>query len=74
LSFVYFNAGGPTIATEPVIVNVNLTSDQFDAAVKSGYPIEVDQTVPAGTSKVRIVVQDAATGITGSLSVPIASQ
>jgi VWFA-related protein len=74
LSFVYFNAGGPQIATEPVIVNVNLTSDQFDAAVKNGYPIDVDQTVPAGTSKVRIVVQDAPTGITGSLSVPIASQ
>jgi len=74
LSFVYFDAGGPRTATEPVIVNVNLTSDQFDAAVKSGYPINVDQTVPAGTSKVRVVVQDAPTGIIGSLSVPIASE
>jgi VWFA-related protein len=74
LSFVYFNAGGPETATEPVSINVNLTSDQFHAAVKSGYPIDVDQTVPAGTSKVRIVVQDVAMGITGSLSVPIASQ
>jgi hypothetical protein len=74
LSFVYFNAAGPQIATEPVSVNVNLSSDQFDAAIKSGYSIDVDQTVPAGTSKVRIVVQDAATGITGSLSVPIAAQ
>ena len=74
LSFVYFNASGPQIATEPLSVNVNLTNDRLDAAIKSGYPIDVDQTVPAGTSKVRIVVQDAATGITGSLSVPIASQ
>jgi hypothetical protein len=74
LSFAYLNAGGPQIATEPVSVNVSLTSDQFDAAVKSGYLIDVDQTVPAGTSKVRIVVQDAATGITGSLSVSIAPQ
>jgi hypothetical protein len=74
LSFVYFNAGGPQIATEPVIVNMNLTGGQFDAAVKSGYPINVVQTVPAGTSKVRIIVQDAETGITGSLSIPMVSQ
>jgi len=74
LSFVYFNSGGPQIATEPVIVNMNLTGGQFDAAVKSGYPIDVVQAIPAGTSRVRIVVQDAATGITGSLSIPMVSQ
>ena len=74
LSFAYFSADGPQIATEPVSVNVNLTSDQFDAAVKSGYPINVDQTIPAATNKVRIVVQDTATCISGSLIVPIASQ
>src|SRR5580693_4873950 len=33
LSLVYLNADGPRIAMEPVSVNVNLTSDQFDAAV-----------------------------------------
>jgi VWFA-related protein len=74
LSFVYFSVGGSPIATAPVKVNVNLTSDPLDAAVKNGYPIDVDQIVPAGMKKVRIVVQDAATGVTGALSVPIASQ
>ena len=74
LSFVYFNVDGTQIATEPVSVDVNLTSDQFDAAVKSGYPISVDQTLPAGINKVRIVIQDAATGLTGSLSIPLASR
>jgi VWFA-related protein len=74
LSFVYFSVDGPQIATEPVTVDVNLTSDQLNAAVKRGYPISVDQTIPAGTSTVRIVIQDAATGITGSLSIATASQ
>jgi VWFA-related protein len=74
LSFVYFNADSSRIATEPVTIGVNLTSDQFDAALTGGYPISVDQTFPAGTSKVRVIVQDAATGITGSLSIPVTSQ
>jgi VWFA-related protein len=73
LSFVYFNADSP-IATEPVTIDVSLTSDQLDAAVKSGYPINVDQTIPTRISTVRIVMQDAATGITGSLNIPIASR
>ena len=74
LSFVYFKGDSQPTATEPVSINVSLTSDQFDAAVKAGYPIEVDQTLPNGVSKVRIVIQDAATGVVGSLGVPIASQ
>jgi hypothetical protein len=73
LSFVYFNGDASPTATEPVTVDVSLTSGQFDAAVKRRYPIKVDQTVPDGTSKVRIVIQDAATGMMGSLTLPIAS-
>jgi hypothetical protein len=73
LSFVYFDSDGQRTATEPVEINVKLTSDQFNAAVKTGYPINVDQTFPAGASKVTVIVQDAATAITGSLSLPVAN-
>jgi hypothetical protein len=71
LAFVYSDANGSLTATVPVSVNVNLTHDQLDAATKSGYTITVDQALPPGTGKVRIVIQDAATGIAGSVSIPL---
>ena len=73
LSFVYFNEGRPQIATEAVSVNVNPTSSRFRRG-KKWISDHVDQTIPGVTSKVWIVVQDTATGVTGSLSIPIASQ
>jgi hypothetical protein len=72
LAFVYTNADGERTATEPVSSNLNLTPGQRDVAMKDGYLVTVDQTLPGGTTNVRVVILDASTGIAGSVSVPIA--
>lgn len=71
LAFVYTDADGERTATEPVSTNVDSVPSQSDATIKNDYLVTVDQTLPAGTTKVRVVVLDASTGIAGSLSVPI---
>jgi hypothetical protein len=72
LAFVYTNAAGERTATEPVSTTANLTPSQRDAAMKDGYLVTVDQALPAGTTKVRVAILDASTGIAGSVSVPVA--
>ncbi|HTA45231.1 MAG TPA: VWA domain-containing protein [Bryobacteraceae bacterium] len=60
LALVFFNADGSQTATEPV-----------RSAVRAGEPITVDVPVPNGTKKVRIVAQDPATTVVGTLTIPL---
>jgi len=68
---IYTNADGSPGLSRASSSDVNLTREQLDADMKDGYPVGAAQTVPVGTRQVRVVVQDAATGISGSLDIPI---
>ena len=72
--FIYYNGRGIEMSsTRPANVALNLTQEQFDAAQKDGYLLNVENTMPPGTAKVRLLIQDAATGLAGSLTVPVPS-
>ncbi len=71
LTFIYYNADGSQSASQPVTTNVNLTQQQLDSAMKDGYLFNADVDVPSGTRRLRLMVQDTASGIAGSLSMPV---
>ena len=73
LIFSYLSAEGFEVGSSTVNVAVNMDQSQFDAAVKDGYPITVEKTVPPDARKIRILAQDPATGLAGSLSLPAVS-
>jgi hypothetical protein len=39
--------------------------------MKDGYLFNADANVPSGTRKLRLIIQDTATGIAGSLTMPL---
>ena len=69
--FIYYNADGSQSASPPKVSNVSLTQEQRDAAMKDGYLFNTDADLPGGTRKLRLIVQDTATGIAGSLTMPV---
>jgi VWFA-related protein len=71
LVFIYYNADGTQNASPPVTTNISLTQEQLDAAMKDGYLFNADANVPSGTRKLRLIIQDTATGIAGSLTLPL---
>ena len=70
-NLLYYNADGTQRASQPVTTSVSLTQQQLDAAMRDGYSFNVDVTPPSGTIRLRVLVQDAASGIVGSLSMPV---
>jgi hypothetical protein len=71
--FIFYNADGTQSVSPPATHNISMTEPQFDAAVKDGYLFNADPSIPKGTRKLRLIVQDSATGIAGSLTIPVAS-
>jgi VWFA-related protein len=71
LVFVYYNADGSQSASQAIMSGVSLTQQQLDEAMKDGYLFNADVEVPSGTRRLRLLVQDTATGIAGSLSMPV---
>jgi len=71
LVFVYYNADGSQSASQAIMSGVSLTQQQLDEATKDGYLFNADVEVPSGTRRLRLLVQDTATGIAGSLSMPV---
>ena len=71
LSFAAIDAEGQPTSVPPVDIAIGETQEQHEAVVKDGYAITVDKNLPRGTSKVRIIVQDPATGTAGSLTLPL---
>jgi len=59
--------GDPTVST----LNLNLTSAQRDNMLKEGIPIPQDHPLAAGTTNVRVIVQDQNTDQVGSLTLPV---
>ncbi len=73
LILIYSTANGAPNISKVINTDVSLTQEQFDAAVKDGYPAGGDQAVPSGTRQIRVVVQDAATGTAGSLDIQVSA-
>ncbi len=59
--------GTPSMAN----VNVHLTREQRDAAVKDGVPAALDHPLPAGVQKIRVLVLDQGSSTVGSVTIPI---
>jgi hypothetical protein len=72
VTFGYYTNGWQTGLTEEVPTDLNLTTREYDAALRGGVALSVDRPVPAGASKIRIVVRDPESGAVGSLTVPVA--
>ncbi|MGA2595779.1 MAG: VWA domain-containing protein [Bryobacteraceae bacterium] len=64
-------ASGPM--GEPAMsgASVNLTHEQKDAAMKDGIAIAQDHPVTAAVQKVRVIVLDQGSDVTGSLTIPV---
>jgi hypothetical protein len=73
LTFISFTSSGPNNVSNPAPVHLSLNQPDYEAALRNGIAIERELVIPAGTEKVRIVVQDSATATTGSLTVPVDS-
>jgi VWFA-related protein len=71
LKFLYYNADGSQNSSQPATTNVSLTQEQLDAAMQDGYLFNTETNVPSGTRKLRLIVQDTASGIAGSLMIPV---
>jgi VWFA-related protein len=72
--FIYYNADGARSASPPEVSNLSLTQQQLDAAMKDGYLFNTETKLPSGARKLRLIVQDTATGIAGSLSMPLGAK
>ena len=59
--------GDPTVST----FNLHLTKEQYAAALKDGVPLAADHPLKDGTQKLRIIVLDLTTNLTGSLTAPV---
>jgi hypothetical protein len=57
----------------PAVSNftLNLTAEQWAAAMKSGIPVAQDHPIADGTQKVRVIVLDQNSTMVGSLTVPV---
>lgn len=58
--------------SKPATLSLHLTRAERDAAFKDGYAVTEDLAIAPGVEKVRAIVFDPASGVIGSLSIPIA--
>jgi VWFA-related protein len=69
---IFAITNGKVDDSNPVLFNVNLTREQYEAALKGGVPFAMDKVVPEAAQNVRIVVMDLSTAETGALTIPVA--
>jgi VWFA-related protein len=71
VAFVQFTAEAPKSVSTPIVAKVSLTQAQYDAALKGGFPLDEELPVGADIRKVRVIVYDRGSDLTGSLTVPV---
>ena len=71
LAFVQFTADAPKSVSKPIVEKLILTKTQYDAALKGGIPLDEELPVGADIRKVRVIVYDRGSDLTGSLTVPV---
>jgi VWFA-related protein len=71
VAFLQFTGDSPKSVSNPIVAKLSFTQAQYDAALKSGIPLDEELPVAAGTSKVRVIVYDRGSDLAGSLTVPI---
>jgi len=75
IAFVQFTAAGPKSVSKPVMLNLSLTQEQYDAALKNGIPVDDEElAVTPDIRGVRVIVYDRGSDLAGSLTVPTSGQ
>jgi VWFA-related protein len=71
IAFVQYTAQGPKSVSPPMVASVSLTQAQYETAQKSGIPVDEELAVGADIRKVRAIVYDRGTDLSGSLTFPV---
>jgi len=74
MRFAYYTNGWESASAPEIPTQLHLTRAEHDAALRDGVGVSLDRPLPAGVSKVRIVVRDVQSGAVGSLTVPVIKQ
>jgi VWFA-related protein len=56
---------------DPLPVNLNLTPEQVEKMKRDGMHLGHDVTLPEGVKKVRLLVEDRAAGLAGTVTIPV---
>jgi VWFA-related protein len=71
IALVQYGPSGPKSISKPAINTITLTQAQYETAQKNGIAIDQPLQPDAEVVKVRAIVYDRNSGLTGSLTIPI---
>jgi hypothetical protein len=63
--------GDKVLGIEPLSYKVDFSEMEYKAALKAGYDLKAPLVIEPATKNLRVVVRDAASGLLGSVTVPI---
>lgn len=73
LAFAHYTTAWQPDISEEIPIQLRLTGGERDQVVRDGVDLSYDRPVPAGASKVRLVVRETQTGAVGSLTIPVSA-
>lgn len=59
------------LGVEPLTYKVDLSENEYQAALSHGYELKAPLVIEPSTKNLRIVVRDAASGVLGSVTIPL---
>jgi VWFA-related protein len=69
--YLQLGTGDAMLGVDPLTYSVDLSEEEYQAALERGYELKVPLVVEPGTKNLRVVVRDAGSGVLGSVTVPI---
>jgi VWFA-related protein len=69
--YMQLGPGDAVLGIEPLSYKVNFDEKDYQSALKSGYELKAPLVIQPATKNLRVVVRDAASGLLGSVTVPI---
>jgi VWFA-related protein len=70
---VYLQLGpaDAVLAVEPLTYHLDLSESEYQSALKTGYELKAPLTIAGTTRNLRVVLRDGASGLLGSVTVPL---
>jgi VWFA-related protein len=69
--YLQLGPGDAVLGIEPLSYRVGFSEKDYQAALKNGYELKAPLLIQPATKNLRVVVRDAASGLLGSVTVPI---
>jgi len=69
--YLQLGPGDAALAVEPLTYKVDFNKNEYQAALNHGYELKAPLAIAATTKNLRVVVRDAASGVLGSVTIPL---